>query len=226
MPHLAAVNVQIMGADPQQLLQPLPAGHGAYPPSRWTHMPRDAQMAGFVDAALQGLRAAGLEAEEARVGPLPITPAFLAQRVAGLAPETSAKVEAALRDAGLLDKEGFLVRDPRAGGGAEWRSALAPLQGLLGPDALRADASAVAEELNLAWAEHEITADDINATLAFFAKHAQPRPVPAVEGAEVVVEEEAADDEQGDDDDDEQPALVEEDEDEMEALLDGDAEDF
>jgi len=36
---------------------------------------------------------------------------------------------------------------------------------------LRADLSAINEEMNLAWAQHEFVSDHINATLSIFAEH-------------------------------------------------------
>ena len=222
VPHVAALEVQIMGAEPEALLATPPPEHGPYPPSRWTHMPRDANMAGFVAEALQALKGAGLDVEESRIEPLPITPHFFADRVPGVTPEASAAAEAALREAKLLDADGFLVQDPRAGGGAAWRGALGTLaRGGLGGDTLAADASPVAEELNVAWASHEIVADDINATLAFFKRHAAPRAVAedaAGEGDEVEEEAEEAPDDEGNGEDDE--ALMSfEDEETTEALM-------
>jgi hypothetical protein len=177
VPHLSAICVQIMGASPDVLLSPLPSGFGSFPPSRWVHMPLDAAMSGFVAAALSGLQAAGLVAEEVRVAPQRLTPDFLAERIDGLPAEVSAAVHGALQGAGLLDKEGFLKSDPRKGGGADWRAALAALPpSTLGSDSLVADVSPIAEELNVAWANHEIVADGVNDTLAFFFRHAAPRP--------------------------------------------------
>lgn len=180
VPHIAAISVQIMGASPDSLLAPLPPGFGSFPPSQWVHMPRDEPMLKYVEAALGGLKAAGLETEEVRVEPRRLTPDFLAERVEGLPAEVSAAVHGALLQAGLLNAEGSLKSDPRSGGGAEWRAALAALPAdTLRNDTLVADASPIAEELNVAWAKHEIVADPMNDTLAFFFRHATPRAAEA-----------------------------------------------
>ena len=221
VPHVAALEVQIMGAEPEALLAAPPPAHGPYPPSRWTHMPRDANMAGFVAEALQALKGAGLETEESRIQPQPITPRFFSDRVPGVTPDASAAAEAALREAKLLDADGFLLTDPRAGGAA-WRGALGGLARGLG-DSLAADASPVAEELNVAWASHEIVADDINATLAFFKRHATPRPV-AEEAAGQGVELAEAAEEAPDDDNDEEEEALSFDQDETDELMMEDSE--
>ncbi len=172
VPHISAIQVQIMGSLQDALTTPLPAGHGAYPPSRWEHMPRDAGMAAYVAGALEVLHRSGSAAEEATLAPLRVTPDFLSGRIEGMSPETSAAVAAALSAAGLLDAQGFLKADPRR---SAWRDALAPLAPQLGADTLAADASPIAEELNVAYAKHELSADGADAMLAFFARHARPR---------------------------------------------------
>jgi hypothetical protein len=168
--NVSALCVQIMGAAPESLL---PRAGASFPPSRWVHMPRDAAMASFVASALTALQSAEQTAEEARVAPQRVTPDFLASRVPSIDANASAAVAAALQAAGLLDAEGFLRADPRR---SDWRAALQGLPaGTLRSDTLAADASPIAEELNVAWAQHEIVSDGINDTLAFFKRHARPR---------------------------------------------------
>jgi hypothetical protein len=168
--NVSALCVQIMGAAPESLL---PRAGATFPPSRWVHMPRDAAMASFVASALTALQSAEQTAEEARVAPQRVTPDFLALRVASIDANASAAVAAALQAAGLLDGEGFLRADPRR---SDWRAALSSLPaGTLRGDTLAADASPIAEELNVAWAQHEIVSDGINDTLAFFKRHARAR---------------------------------------------------
>lgn len=187
---VAAVVVQIMAADPARLLLGGDQGGGRgggdgllqqgpsasklastlapYPPSLWIHMPRDERMAAGVAATVAGLSSAGRVAVALPVLPLAVADAFFSDRIPGIDAAASAAAVAALRAAGLLNSTGYLVDDPRRSG---WRDALAPLARRLRGDTLEPDASAVAEELNVAWARHEITADFVQATSAFLRAH-------------------------------------------------------
>jgi hypothetical protein len=174
VPHVSATCVMIMGSMPEPLLAPLPPGHGVYPPSRWVHMPRDTAMSVYVESAVSALKQAGHDTEEVLLHKLPITPDFLSSRVEGLSAEASAAIAAALVQAGLTDGGGHLKADPRR---SAWRAALSGLPpGTLGADTLAADVSPIAEELNVAWAKHEFSAEGIEDTLEFFQRHATPRP--------------------------------------------------
>lgn len=119
--------------------------------------------------------------------PTPITATFFAERsrfagVAAISPDLSARLAAALRGAGLLDRRGFLLTDPRAPGKfgqPDWRTVLqsAVPEVADGSLSLEADASAVSELMNVAWAVHETVATDVDQTLAFFFRiSAVPRP--------------------------------------------------
>ncbi len=175
--RFAALCIQIMGVPPDMLTAPLPDGAGAgassnaaYPPSLWVHMPRDGRIASVVRADVDALRQAGAVAEEIRIEPQAVTPTFLSDRVRGVSPDASAAAREALRAAGLLNGTGFLLSDPRR---SEWRHALRNVtRPALANDTLAPDASPIAEELNVAWAAHELTADAMNETLAFFSAHA------------------------------------------------------
>ena len=57
---------------------------------------------------LQGVAAANIS-----VSPMPVTPTFLSERIADLSKATSKAIHQALRDAGLLDADGMLLKDPR-----------------------------------------------------------------------------------------------------------------
>lgn len=85
-------------------------------------------------------REAGTPAAELKVGPSPVTPAFL-QRSPQISAGLAQAVVAKLREGGFIDEAGMLVKDPRSGGQL-WRDALQPVVGGL---SLEADKSAVAE---------------------------------------------------------------------------------
>ena len=103
--------------------------------------------------------------------PLPVQPYFFASRIPEVPRALSERAVGLLRGAGLLDNStGMLLKDPRGG---EWRAVLAPLGGdfeRLGLErrGFPADASPVAEVLNVAWAQHELTADVVPDVVRFF----------------------------------------------------------
>lgn len=91
----------------------------------------------------------------------------------------------ALRLGGIIGADGYVLDDPRK---SEWQSALAAVEDAdhLHGDGLRADESAIGEELNVAWGFHEISADKMPEILAFFVT------APAAEAAKKRDAEEAA----------------------------------
>jgi len=158
----AALCIQIMAVAPQELEAAARASHG-YPPSLWVHMVRDKRMADGVAASLSALQLGGWTTAEVRIEPQPLLPGTLQERM-GVDGETSVRVHAALVSAGLLDEVGMQKEDPRRSG---WREAVTQAGGVEG-DSLEPDASPLAEELNVLWAQHELTRDAMGQTLAFF----------------------------------------------------------
>lgn len=154
---LRAVVCQIMAVR-EHVLAAMPGS----PPVLFVHMPRDTRTAAGVARNVQRLVANGVTAEEQRCGPMSIGNDFFAERC-GIDSETSAKMSQSLRDAGLLDDQDFLLHDPRE---SEWRTVLQPFAAALG-DSLVPDRSPISEVLNVAWAEHEITSEGIQAQLDF-----------------------------------------------------------
>ena len=165
----AAVVSQIMAVPPSMLPSP-------HPPILFVHMPRDQRTASFVQKCLKRLHQSGATAQQIEVHPRRPTADFFVERIKHLAPGTAAALHGALKRAGLLDSDGFLQNDPRR---TEWREAIGASPGLRdslpGPspgttDSLRADESAVAEALNVAWAAHEIASDPMEATLKWLSR--------------------------------------------------------
>lgn len=93
--------------------------------------------------------------------PLPIDRAFFCGRIDGISAARSEQLARALAANGLLDAAGRLLSNPRR---SAWRGAV---RAFAGDDTLRSDASAIAEELNVAYASHEIVADQMGETLDF-----------------------------------------------------------
>lgn len=153
---LAGVCSQIMAVPARMLAAP-------FPPTVLVHMPRDPRTARAVEMLLQALQRLAPRVREIRALPLRIDDGFFAARIGGISAQRSAALARALKSAGLLDASGALASDPRR---SRWRSAV---RGLVPPaeDTLVSDASPISEELNVAYAMHEIVADQIDETLDF-----------------------------------------------------------
>ena len=165
IPRIKAVVSQIMGIPPSMLPEQAP-------PTLFVHMPRDQRTASMVQKCVRKLRQGGVATAEIAVPPAKPTAGFFLHRIERLAPAAAIQLHGALKRAGLLDADGYLADDPRRTGWREVLRADAKLMAQLpgpapnGPsDTLRADESAVAEALNVAWAMHEIVSDQIDATL-------------------------------------------------------------
>lgn len=76
-----------------------------------------------------------------------------------------------LQQGDALDGEGYLRQDPRV---TTWRELLGDLRPSLLGDSLVADVSAISEEMNVAYAMHEITADFMTETINFFESSSPP----------------------------------------------------
>ena len=118
------------------------------PPTLFVHMPRDTYTAANVQKCLRRLRTRGAQIE---VKPQAITAALFSTKIHGLSERVAAQLVDALRNAHMLDSEGFLADDPR---GSAWRNAVRSTPGLLAAlpgvtaaehDSLVADQSPVSE---------------------------------------------------------------------------------
>lgn len=102
-----------------EYLDKLPGG-GAYPPTAFVHMPRDADTAARVAEAVGALSEAGTPVAEVQIKPRAVTPEFLAGRSAALRKRGgAARVVRALLKGDMLDGHGYQQRDPRGG---QWRA--------------------------------------------------------------------------------------------------------
>ncbi|CAN8071991.1 unnamed protein product [Agarophyton chilense] len=140
-----------------------------YVPHVFTHMAfRDGRTTAMVASSMSKLLNLGVPCTEFRVDPKAVTPQFLIQAIPHLNHSLASQIVSALNSAGHLDSVWRLKSDPR---GSSWRNAIQHLQSNL-RDLLVADASSLSEELNRAWAAHEITSEYYEETLNFFEKSA------------------------------------------------------
>lgn len=137
-----------------------------FPPVLFVHMAqRDPGFAAQVWEALEYCRQQGIPAGEIRVAPRPLTPAFLRRTQLVDAGEAAA-VLAALREIGLIDEEGFVLESPRSSPAKEqWEEALVPVLG--DGQGKELWSLHIAELLNVAYAQHEISSDSTAVSLAW-----------------------------------------------------------
>lgn len=126
------------------------------PPHVFTHMPhRDPITAAAISRAITILTTLRTPAVEFHVAPHPVTPDFLTDAVPSWNSSVVAQLVTALKKAHVLRPDYTLMADPRR---SAWREAVSHLRGKLN-DSFIADQSPLSEELNRAWARHEITSD-------------------------------------------------------------------
>jgi hypothetical protein len=112
--------------------------------------------AALAQSAAQNAR--GVPSEAAVHPPSPLYPGRFA-RIEGLSVADSTAIFEALRDAGLLDPVGYQLVAPSQSG---WLARI--------PSRFSAFAIPIAEQLNVAYAEHQFFSDYNNATLGFFER--------------------------------------------------------
>ena len=158
-------------------------GRGDYPPVVFSHMSRDVLTGELVDRSREYLESVGVPVRVTELDPQPVDDGFFHRRIvravvpdargegAGLEPVVrlaeSKAMAAKLRDAGMLDTEGYLRDDPRT---SDWRRALGAHAKAMG-DSTRPDASGLSEVLNVAYASHELSADGFDGDMKWLEDH-------------------------------------------------------
>ncbi|KAG2499116.1 hypothetical protein HYH03_002700 [Edaphochlamys debaryana] len=166
--RVAGVAVQGQGGPPSIAREYRTISGETYPPTVFVHMPRDTTTAQVVAKDIDAFRKEGVVVREVRVHPQPLTPLYLAQRCAPEIDEpTSRAIHEAFRAADYIDEVGYLRHNPRDA--PSWRQMLIDAR-LPGWDRLHvpvAQANALAEELNLLFAGHELTSETTTDMLDF-----------------------------------------------------------
>ena len=165
MQDLGGMCIQIMAPDISFQMNQM-----VFPPSFWIYMQKDSMTARRVADNMDKLRKSHALVESALAKQIPLSKSFFSNRITGMSPVVSEQIFDAFRTEGLITDVGYLRQDPRH---SNWRLAIDHLKDALKPDSLIADQSPIAEELNVAYALHEITADFMDETLIFFDKAAE-----------------------------------------------------
>lgn len=144
-------------------------------------MPRDFMTEQYVQSNVATAISLGLKVSARHCLPLPVTPTLFSDRARtypGDAADHASSfsrisLAASVEIAAVLEAEGFLdtrtkelLEDPRQ---SEWRDVLATKgSSLIRNLPMEPDASALSEIMNVAWAQHEFCATDIQKTFDFF----------------------------------------------------------
>eukprot|EP01004_Peranema_trichophorum_P005505 NODE_4362_length_1179_cov_53.969697_g3853_i0.p1 GENE.NODE_4362_length_1179_cov_53.969697_g3853_i0~~NODE_4362_length_1179_cov_53.969697_g3853_i0.p1 ORF type:complete len:348 (+),score=65.73 NODE_4362_length_1179_cov_53.969697_g3853_i0:58-1101(+) len=153
-----AIEVQIMGTLDEMISK-------SFPPTLFTHMPRDSRMANIIHKNMETLKSHAVRSAEIKVHPMPLSPDFFSNRVPEISPPLSAAIYKALVNASYLNEKGFLIEDPR---GTKWREVLRKSIPELKDTNMKPDESAIPEVMNVAYARHEIVARFMNERLQWF----------------------------------------------------------
>ncbi|KAM7503118.1 hypothetical protein LguiB_002022 [Lonicera macranthoides] len=136
-----------------------------YPPTLFVHMPKDKARKEKVDEYLGVLREKGVDVKEVKCMEFPLSPNFLSDRVSGIDEATSSKLFVLFKEKGFVDGNGYMKNDGRATrwkGALRERNILLPMKHLVGH---------IQEELNLAFAYHEMTSLQSEEIFNWFESH-------------------------------------------------------
>ncbi|CAI0449193.1 unnamed protein product [Linum tenue] len=135
-----------------------------YPPTLFVHMPKDVHRQQQISVYMEMLKSKGIDVAEVECLDLPLSKNFLADRVPGLDPIVSAKLFNLFKDKGFVNEQGYMKKDGRA---TRWKEALRGSQIMLDKNLFQH----VQEELNLAFAFHEMTSLPSDAIFKWFESH-------------------------------------------------------
>ncbi|XP_059663327.1 uncharacterized protein LOC132309000 [Cornus florida] len=136
-----------------------------YPPTLFVHMPKDEARKQRIDENLEVLKEKGIDVADIKCMEFPLSPTFLADRIPGLGQSISEKLFDLFHDKGFIDKNGYMRNDGRA---IRWKAGLRE-RGMHLPDGHLAHH--IQEELNLAFAYHEMTSLQSEKIFDWFESH-------------------------------------------------------
>ncbi|CAH8356986.1 unnamed protein product [Eruca vesicaria subsp. sativa] len=135
-----------------------------YPATLFVHMPKDVYRQRKIREFLEGLRMEGVDVKEVECFDLEMSPGFLADRIPGFDRGVSEKIFEVFREKGFVDEKGFMKRDGRR---TPWKEALSGYEISLDESLV----TPVEEELNLAFAYHEMTSVESEQIFNWFESH-------------------------------------------------------
>ncbi|KAF2302185.1 hypothetical protein GH714_033675 [Hevea brasiliensis] len=114
---------------------------------------------------IEVLKNKGIDVAEVECLEFPLSPFFLADRIPGLNQTVSAKLFKLFGDKGFIDRKGYMMKDGRA---THWKEALHETKEIVLDKNL---VQHVQEELNLAFAYHEMTSLQSEQFFKWFESH-------------------------------------------------------
>ncbi|GMI86771.1 hypothetical protein like AT3G58800 [Hibiscus trionum] len=136
-----------------------------YPPTLFVHMPKDIRRQQKITEFMEVLRNKEVDVAEIECMELPLSPTFLSDRIPGLDQTISARLFNLFREKGFVDKNGYMKQDGRA---TRWKDDLQDIKTNLLEKHL---VHPVEEELNLAFAYHEMTSLQSEEIFKWFESH-------------------------------------------------------
>lgn len=136
-----------------------------YPPTLFVHMPKDKVRKRIIDVNLEMMKREGVEVAEIQCKELALSPNFLADRVPGLDMKISVELFNLFKEKGFINKRGYLINDGRV---IPWKEAMNERKISLPNNIL---VNYIQEELNLAFAYHEMTSLQSEQMFDWFESH-------------------------------------------------------
>lgn len=123
-----------------------------YPSTLFVHMPKDINRSRKIDRHIQLLKERGIQVQEIKCMEFPLMPNLLADKIPDIDEASSSKLFKLFQDKGYIDGNGYMKNDGRV---IPWRQALKENNIVLPYGS--AFMHHIEEELNLAYAYHEMT---------------------------------------------------------------------
>ncbi|KAJ4981191.1 hypothetical protein NE237_032028 [Protea cynaroides] len=139
-----------------------------YPPTLFVHMPKDHARLQIINENLLALREKGIDVAEITCMEFPLYPNFLADRIPGLDRTVSVKLFELFQKKGFIDQNGFMKKDGRR---TKWKEALRERETLLSDKTVLDLGHHIQEEMNLAFAYHEMTSLQSEQIYDWFESH-------------------------------------------------------
>ncbi|XP_031378082.1 uncharacterized protein LOC116193500 [Punica granatum] len=136
-----------------------------YPPTLFVHMPKDTYRQHKISQYMEVLKAKGIDAAEVECTEFPLSPNIFADRIPGVDQSVSSKLFELFRKEGFIDENGYMKTDGRR---THWKKAVSKDKTLILDKQLFQH---VQEELNLAFAYHEMTSLQSDHIFKWFESH-------------------------------------------------------
>ncbi|KAI9115507.1 hypothetical protein K1719_013176 [Acacia pycnantha] len=136
-----------------------------YPPTLFVHMPKDLYRQQKIDQYVEVLKDKGIDVDVIECLEIPLSPKTLADRIPGLGQTVSSRLFEFFQEKGFIDDKGYLKKDGRA---LNWKKALQEKKSLILDKRLLPH---IQEELNLAFAYHEMTSVHSDKIFKWFESH-------------------------------------------------------